>query len=47
MLNREKIILPYEYKMYLEQVLNNLRTPSMAAINEPLTTKRMVYLEFK
>lgn len=45
--NRGKIQLPHEYKIYLEQVLNVLRSPSMSAIEEPLTTKRMVYLEFK
>ncbi len=46
--NREKIKLPHEYKMYLEQVLNILKEdPSMTIIEEPLTTKKKVYLEFK
>lgn len=43
----KKIKLPHEYKMYLEQVLNILRSPLISAIEEPLTTKRMLYLEFK
>lgn len=45
--NKEKIQLPHEYKTYLEQVLHTLRTPSMSAIEEPLTNKRMVYLMLK
>lgn len=45
--DREKIELPHEYKTYLEHVLNILKTPSMSAINEPLTVKRMQYLDLK
>ncbi len=45
--NREKIQLPQEYKMYLEQVLNLLKEPLMSIIEGPLTTKKIVYLEFK
>ncbi len=45
--NREKIDLPCEYKEYLEQVLKCLKDPSVAAIEEPITPKRMAYLYFK
>lgn len=45
--NREKIKLPQEYKIYLEQVLNILKNSSIESIKEPLTPKKKSYLYFK
>lgn len=44
---RKSIVLPPEYKEYLEQVLNVLRDPSLSAVEEEMTSKREAYLCFK
>lgn len=45
--NKEKIILPLEYKEYLEQVLEILKDPSMSDIERPMSPRQEVYLELK
>lgn len=45
--HKHEMQLPVEYQEYLDRVLEVLRDPSMHYIEEPLTTKRMTYLEFK
>lgn len=45
--SKEKIVLPTLYQNYLDEILNALKCPSMHYINEPLTKKRIAYLQFK
>lgn len=44
--NKFKISLPPLYQEYLDTVLNVLKTPLMNYIKEPLTRKRIIYLDY-